>query len=319
MPSLALVSWGIRGTVILIGILGNILSYFVFSRTVFRKNSISVYCRALAIFDCFTISQLATDIALVFYDIYPADLSDTWCKLSFYINTAGSSIPAWILVAFAVDKTMSMRKSQRFEFMKKRSFQYGAIAVIVLFNLILYIEIPILIHRIPSPDTNALSCTTSSIAFENIISGIVLFQANLIPFGVMMASSILIIRVIGKSRRKSIVAKMAIQKRKSRDFKFAITSLTFNFVFITLRVPLVLYYILNSVGIDFGNDFFQIATLLFFMNASISFLVYFVSNSLFRRELAIMLTLRRPLHRSETNQLNSTIVITVRPMPSVEI
>lgn len=51
-----------RITVISLELLGNIISFMVFSRKTFRNNSISTYFRALAVFDCLTIIQLIKDV-----------------------------------------------------------------------------------------------------------------------------------------------------------------------------------------------------------------------------------------------------------------
>lgn len=317
MPSLAYITYGTRGSVNLVGILGNIISFVIFSRSAFSKNSIGVYCRALALFNCFTLNQLAADVALFFYDSYPPDFIDIYCKLSYYITVVGSSITAWILVAFSVDKMLSMKKQPRFDFIKKRSFQLGLIVGIFFFHLVLYIELPILLYSGLDPKLNETKCIKP---YDSIIGALYLVEASLIPFIVMVYSSVVIIRTIGQSRRKSIVGKEAVRKRRTRDFKFALTSLSLNFLFISLKLPLVLFYALSSVGFLLNDDYFQIATLLFFANASISFFVYVASNSLFRRELVDCVNIRRRsslVRPADTMHRRSTL-ITVRPLPSIE-
>lgn len=307
----------IRVNVHILGILGNIASFVIFSRPVFKKNSINVYCRALAIFDCFTLNQLYTDMNLVLFNTFPPDYSEPFCKIFYYISIAGSSIPGWILVAFSVDKMLSMRKLQKFDFIKRRSFQFGMIAIVAVINLLLYLEIPILIKLKPDGH-NSTQCTTSAMPHDDVIGAVYLIEASLVPFIIMVWCSVVIIRIIGSSRRKSIIGKQAVKKRRSRDFKFALTSLTFNVLFIVLKVPLVLYYIVYSTGHDLGEEIYQIATLMFFLNAAISFLVYMVSNSLFRKELYLLMHIQRFTRITETIQMQTT-VITVRPMPSIDI
>lgn len=164
-----------RAVVNLLGIIGNIISFIVFCRSVFRKNSISVYCCALAIFDCFTINQLYIDICLIF-DYYPPDNSEIICKIYFYISSAFSSIPPWILVTFSVDKMLSMRKTQKFEFMNKRSFQIGIIAVFAIANILLFSEIPVLLVRVPRELENYsyLTCDSTAMPYINIVGALLL-------------------------------------------------------------------------------------------------------------------------------------------------
>ena len=73
-----------RIAVITIGLIGNLITFIVFSRPVFSKNSISTYCRALAIFDCFSIYELVADVGLVSFNYFVPQKSDIGCKLYYY-------------------------------------------------------------------------------------------------------------------------------------------------------------------------------------------------------------------------------------------
>ena len=309
-----------RAVVNLLGIIGNIISFIVFCRPVFRKNSISVYCCALAIFDCFTINQLYVDICLIF-DYYPPELSDIVCKIFYYITTAFSNIPAWILVAFSIDKMLSMKKSQRFEFVKTRSFQFGIIAMSAIANILIFSEVLVLLVRVPEPDSSeynstnlTLACDLAAMPYISIFGTLYLIIGSILPFAIMVYSSVSIVKLITTSRRKSIGdgKQAAIRRRKSRDFKFAVTSLTFNFSFIALKLPLVLYYVLSSIGVNTPYAYFNVSSLLFFINSSISFIVHFVSNSIFRKELCLLLRINTsvPVEHAQST------VITVRPLHS---
>lgn len=91
-----------RVIIISLGLLGNIISFIIFSRKTFRKNSISTYCRALAVLDCIIIIEL---IHIVHYIINStkldfSNLTDATCKIFYYLSAQYGSIPAWILVAF---------------------------------------------------------------------------------------------------------------------------------------------------------------------------------------------------------------------------
>ena len=280
-----------RTVVNLIGIIGNIISFIVFCRPVFRKNSISVYCCALAIFDCFTLNQLIMDINILF-DYFPPNYSDIICKVFYYITIAFSGIPAWILVAFSIDKILSMKNS-KFVFFKKRSFQIGIIAVFAIANILIFSEILVFLKRVPIYPNNSidLMCDLTYMPYISIVVGLYLLEASLIPFVIMFCSSVFIVRLLVQSRRRIIGDgnNASVQNRKGKEFKFAVISLTFNCLFITLKLPLAMFYILSSIGILMPYSYINLATLLFFINSSISFLVHFISNSIFRKELGIII------------------------------
>lgn len=308
--------FGFRASVSLLGIVGNAISFAVFSRQVFANNSISVYCRALAIFNSFTIVQIYVDVSSLF-GFYPQHAWDAVCKIFIYTPPALSSIPAWILVAFALDKLLTMKKSQRFDFVKKRWFQMGFVAAVALIHVLAYSEILVLLNRWPDPPNSTdFYCLSANLPGNNIIGAIYLLEASLVPFAIMFTSSLSIYKMLKMSRRRSIGDGMvaAAKRRKSRDIKFAVTSLTFNVLFIVLKLPFVMYYVFRSFGLDLGTYFFDLASILFFVNASISFLVYYVSNSIFRNELFSILMLNK---RNQIEAAQST-VINVRPIHTIE-
>jgi hypothetical protein len=62
------------------GVIGNIISFIVFSRKPFLKNPVSIYCRALAIFDMFIIYSGVLDFYVI---LYHAFISTTTIQMRF--------------------------------------------------------------------------------------------------------------------------------------------------------------------------------------------------------------------------------------------
>lgn len=295
------IMYSIQIAVILMGLTGNLVSFLVFSRPTFAKNSISTYCRALAIFESFTIVELFTNFYLILYNYFIGMYSNSLCKAFYYVLIGFASIPGWILIAFSFDKLLSLRKAKTV--MKKRFVQYSIITGIVLCNLLLYIEIPIFLELTPVQfyGVTILMCDTSTLAFSQALRVMFMVESSILPFIIMLALSIATIRLIRNSRRTVNTSRAC---RKNRDLKFAVTSLVFNFLFIFLKLPMVVIYL---VGLDqFDDYFFQVAILLYFVNYSISFFVHFVSNSLYRRELFVLIGLRRARRQSIGTSLQST-------------
>ena len=283
-----------RMVIISIGTLGNILSFVIFSRNTFRKNSISTYCQALAIFDCFAIVDLIVSSAYLGSNstVFLPFTSDAWCKFYIYSSVGFSTIPAWILVAFSIDKTLSMRRSS-IQILKKKWFQWSVVSFVVLFNFFLYLEVPILLKLEPYPPFPVIYyCDLSTIKYFDVIILVYLFESNIIPFLAMIATSTAIIRNIYHSRKTVERAGKIDKERRSRDSRFAISSLAFNVLYVVFKLPLAVYYILNEYNINLGDYFQQIAMFAFFLNSSSSFFIHFFSNGLFRKEFFILFRLR---------------------------
>lgn len=295
-----------RVIIMIIGILGHILSFIVFSQPVFRKNSISAYCRTLAVFECFTVNQLISDISLAFFKTYLPISSHTYCKIFYFISSAFSSIPGWILVFFSFDKMISMRQqvSDKLDFIKKRSFQFATIGFIVLANLVIYSEIAILLNVVVFNLTTfedgsestfriVYSCDLENMQFSGFVNWFYLFESSVIPFGLMTFTSVVIVRWLIRSRKsleKSSRDVQQIKERRTRDVKFAITSLALNVLFVVLKLPMTLYYLLDLYGRWKSAEFYNFCIELFFLNSSITFFVHLISNSLFRKQLKMFLS-----------------------------
>jgi hypothetical protein len=137
----------LRIPMMVIGLVGNVLSFLVFSRRKFTDHSISIYCRALAISDSFTLYQLVFDIIYYAFNILLSSQSEFWCKLNFYLIISLSSTSTWILVAFSLDKMVQvLGKTQKYPYIKKKKFQLIVVCSIVVLHALLYSFIPILLE-----------------------------------------------------------------------------------------------------------------------------------------------------------------------------
>jgi hypothetical protein len=276
-----------RAMIVLLGILGNIISFIVFSRKTFRNNSISTYCRALAVLDCLTIIELIENVYRIVNFrsyIFFSNESDIWCKLFYYLSAQYSAIPAWILVAFSVDKMLNMRISPP-QMLKSKLFQWMIVTGIVLLHFILYIELLTSLKLEISPFNktyynSSYVCNYTFLSYFYPLLYAQLSETCIIPFAIMIVTSCITISLLIRSRSHLERTGNADKRRRMRDIKFAISSLAFNVVFIAFKMPFFISYFL------FKNfDFNQIAFLFFLVNCSSNFFIHFATNSIFRREL----------------------------------
>ena len=282
-----------RITVISIGILGNIISFIVFSRKTFRNNSISTYCQALSILDCLIIIEIINSTYSLINDTaYFQDWNDSTCKIFYYLSMQVTAIPGWILVAFSVDKMLNMRTSTP-NIIRSKIFQWSVVAAIVIFHLLLYSELLISLKVEPIVFMPSVKiCNFPFLTYFYPFLYAELVETCLIPFLVMIVTSIVTIRLLLRSG--GLVEKSGVRnkKRRSRDIKFAISSLAFNAFFIAFKTPFLVAYIVTR-GENFNNDYFmQISFFLFLFYCSSNFFIHFATNSIFRRELFIIFRLK---------------------------
>lgn len=291
----------IRIAIIISGLIGNIR----------RNNSISTYYRAIAIFDCFTIFDLIVSIGLVFFDTFYATYSDATCKLYFYVGMAFGSIPGWILIGFSIDKVLSMKRIGTNIF-KKKSVHYGYILAVVLTNLLLYIGLPIYL-QVTHFNVFGMTfdvCDSSTLSFGGFISTIYLVEGSLLPFSIMLTTSIYSIKIIRDSAKNIERSSNGnVADRNSRDFKFAITSGVFNISFIVLKLPLTMVVFLANFipGLLTAYDLLSVVATISFIHYSSSFLIHLMSNSIFRRELISFIKGGIPTNLRSFKLTNNTV------------
>ena len=287
---------GVRLAVMLAGLIGNIITIIIFSRPVFQKNSISIYCRALAVFESYTIVHLAYEFGIAFFGYYLGNYSDLLCILYTYVNTAFGPIPGWILIAFSIDKLLNMKNIGN-SLIKKLSFQLIIIASIVMFNLLLYIEIPIYqrLKVYTYGNMTYVLCSVSTLPFGVIVSWIYLIEGNILTFLIMIVTSVISIRLIRKSSKNVSPQLVSSDTRRKRDIKFAVTSIAFNLMFIVLRLPVIMISVLSFFipSLALATLPTAILYLLYFVNNSNGLIVHLVSNNIFRREFLVLFRLKK--------------------------
>ena len=284
---------------VIIGILGNIISFVVFARKTFRKNPVSIYCCALALFDVISLSfSSVMDFYYILYNNFIRSNSDAICASFGYGYFAFSSIPSWILVAFSIERTLNLKKVTNAK--KKLAVHFSIVLAIILSHLLLYIEIPIYLRLFPRKVNNITlyACEPTTLSFGNAMNVVYNIESSALPFLIMIISSLITIKMLRDSRRQVEMMGSVAEKRKSRDRKFAITSITFNVLFIVLKMP---YLVCISIGFYYVNYYvYQVSYAMFFLNFSINFFVHFFSNSIFRKELTVIVKIRKPSSDSTT-------------------
>jgi hypothetical protein len=286
-------------TIIAIGFIGNLLTIIIFLRKTFRNNSISTYCISLAAVECLAIFQMINDIGYIANNAYIINQTELGCKFFSMNGMLITIIPPYIMVAFSIDKLLSMRTNS-IAIIKKKWFQWSIVAAIVIFNTALYICYPILIKR-SEIFPGYFICNPTTIGFFQIFIIVTIFETSLIPFLILTTVSILTIRALFKSRNSVERTGNLSKDRKSRDRRFAISSVTFNTMYIVLQMPSAVYFTLVAFYSYYDAYYFAGANLLFYLNCSLGFVIHIVTNSLFRREFLILFRLDNRIGTTSSN------------------
>jgi hypothetical protein len=283
---------------IAVGLVGNLLTFLVFSREKFRNNSIGIYIRALAISDSFTVYRLVYNICQYFFNIRLNVLSNFMCKFYYFMTISLTSISIWTLVAFSVDKMIHvLGKSQKFPFMNKKSFQLAVVIANALVHVVIYSFIPILVELKQIPGFNGTTipfCFLQTIPNYKYINMFDLIEADFLPFVVLMITTCITVRCLFKSRNNlEATQQRSLRERRAKDVKFAINSIALNVLAVTFNTPISIAYLITIPNAAVFGLFFSICAFLYTVNYSILFFVNLAFNSIFRNELFLMLRLRK--------------------------
>ena len=274
-------------------IAGSIMSFIIFSRRSFSNNSIQVYFKSLAISDLYVLMPFFLGVIGAIMNVSFANRSDFICKISNFVSVGLSAIPGWILVFYSIDRLFTVSMTRRFEFRKKKWFQYTVIFGILVANCALYSPMFVLVGvlNVTTSDGFDQSCDSTSL----VIPIIYLVESSLVPFGIMILTTGLILRALVKSRRRASIAPTGHKRitRRGRDIKFAFNSLVLNIVFIALTSPQIFHYIFPEDDYLLNDLVTTICYVIFYLNSALHFWIHLAVNSIFRNQVLVMIGLRR--------------------------
>jgi hypothetical protein len=301
-------------TVAIISLIANILSFYIFSRKKFKNTIFSFYFRVSILFYSLYLIILIDFYVSREWNIDFRIHSNWTCKLRYYYANVMTPIPHYIMAFVSIDRFLTIVHPTKFLFRNKISFKLGFCFGSTLFNLIYYVP-DLLFYGLQVEIDNQTSFEnkTSCKRNETFLSYLNFLNDALVPFGIMMIFTILLIKSIHESRKRarssSVSATSSISKSnrsKSKDIRFAISSIVVNlvFIFLTLQAYSILF-------IDYFYDLFLLSDLFFLFYyckfGSVFFVSYF-TNSIFRNEFRLMIGLNHQTKRSNQNRnLKSTV------------
>jgi hypothetical protein len=315
----------------------NALAFLVYSRRRFSRASsslasASLYWRTLLAADTFGLLLYVVDVLHNAYGIDVVSHSSLTCSTLYYVLYVLSALSPWTLVLISFDRMAFISFPLRMTFCKRRSFQLRALAAVLVYCFVYYLEIvfysryeyldvelaPSLeyFHSIFSlmrwPLVNSNSNTTMTmISYEaekqcfwsktsiEIIFYMDAINFTFLPFVAMLVMTAFTLRSIFASRRKLNIS----QHRNgisSRDVQFAITSIVSNVAFLAMTLPLNIYYLtsiatdrINDASNTFGTTLNAALNLVYYSYHGSSLAINLVFNSIFREELFVMLRIAK--------------------------
>jgi len=283
--------------IILIGLITNLFCLIIFRGKKFKNTIFSTYYTFYVIFEIIIQTTIIKFFLQETLKINFSILSNFSCKFTVFFTFVNYPIASWLLVIISIDRYLSISFPSKYLFRKKNLFQNLTCSFVIGFNLCLYI--PYLfgfVQQIKLNETNQTktyekTCLTPRLWMDFID----LFQSTLIPFSFMIIFTSLTIKTVYYSRKSNPNNSI----NKSKDIKFAISSILINILFLLFNLPILIVETMKRNTNIFENlkDFYSIIYLsaLFFsyFNTTITFFINYFVNSMFKKGFKELFSLKQ--------------------------
>ena len=281
-----------------IGLTGNMMIAYIFTRKSFRKLPMFRYLLLNNIINMFNLFMIWPSSLP---NVFKMNTSGLNCKLKQYISYVVYEYSPWLLVVCDVDRLMSVKYSTRFQF--RLQSKYQAFIVILILIILMLIDIPFLfVYDIRDAGENSTVCGYGEANYKIgfYLDLMVLFIALIIPFIIMIVSSVIIAHHLITHKKKLEGNK----KRKfNKELKFVKVIFAVSLFSLICNLPysiLVITYALSSISY-FNSFLFIIVNDITFIDFSFKFFVYLFSNKLFRKEFLSLVVFWKKRLSEEVN------------------
>ncbi len=292
----------IPSILLVLGTVGNCLSFATFSRKTTRGSVTALLFRALAVGDTLVlISFILPDTIVLILNLNIA--VTVVCKLFRCGCQAGSHFSVWVLSTIAVERFMAVT----FPYKVKKWFTLTAIRCIVVFYAVgaVALAIPILMYYDATIKYGQVICTVSKANQSNlymryIISWIFTVLYSFLPFLTLLFCSMAIIYQVAHARvKRQQMASVNDPSKQASNNNMTVILLIISFAFLILSTPSGVFLIYRRVSLGISHSPAYIAkvrlvqvifAIMMYLNHSLNFVFYCISGTRFRQELIIMLT-----------------------------
>ena len=316
-------------TILIAGLIGNTVCFLVYSRKNFAKTTCGHYLKALSIADiAFNLAHLQTFLYQGL-GLNITNFSPVSCKLFSFGILATGPISAWIEALVSFDRAVNIGAPNKLRFLQKKRNMNLIMAAVLLLQFGLYSPILYYFELVEGMNRQNITnlnngnnatqateiaplCSGTSPRYIQVLNWYDLFNSTIIPFTVMLASTIVILvklratrstvsvklETISPNSSQSRTAKSSDQhkKRQHRDFQFAVTSVSLCLLFFVLNIGKTLYFLLSSYDI-IPFELFQVLASSFGLfsaaDFSLKIIIYLLVNNHFRSEFLSMIKCKR--------------------------
>jgi hypothetical protein len=271
-----------------LGIVLNIISIFIFMRPSLNKTNMGFIFTMLALVD--TISLFYYFLVVRPNNVFGYTVN-FFCGMSSYLRRTIFNYSSWIQAYVSVDRFVSIYFPSRAVFFKKKTFSlFIMLAILCLVLLTNFTNLMTYPVTQINPANNRTSTTCFTPREWQIVTPIIAMLMRIcIPFAIMIIFNTLISMRLFDSKKK------ILNRKASKEYRFALVTLSMDIVFFLFYLPVGINLILNVVDVFSDvlnppqvnanfNFYSNISQLIAISYHAIFFIINMIFNSLFRNE-----------------------------------
>jgi len=276
--------------VIILGAIGNAFGMVVISQKQLKEMGPQKIFICMFALDCIYFTLIFHPYLAYMFNINVTSMSTAACKTYWYSRYSMAFISPMMNVYSSVERFISITFPQKKLFLQKKSVQYIYIALITVANVLLAINVAIFFDIVyvntvvNGTQTSQIQyCDFANLSWQEISGYIDLVSRVIIPAGLMIIFSFLIIGSIFNSRKRIAARIVGNQSNQhatfKKDVRFAVICVALNIFYIMFSLPVSVVVLLPNY-ID--NEYYIIFSYLFFVAYSSNFYLMLSFNRLFR-------------------------------------
>jgi hypothetical protein len=282
--------WLIPISLLIAGLLGNLIGFFAFLRLKLSKHPTSFMYKSMALIDfAYLCSQM---IGIINQNLNQLIFLEKSCQVYIYMNNSIRTISSYILVYISLERLIWMC-FPKLKLLKVFNFQQMILVFVFVISFSIFLTIFFLNDSNQKGLLSEYSCQLFE-SQEHIILEINLIYSHVVPFALMMFISMTLLCLIIKSKLKMISLNTRKDRKKfKKELRFSVTSVIFNFNFI----------VFNSIPFSclthfiFFKNYFRIFLYFYLFGFCSKFYILAYFNPIFRKELYFMVEFKSKLKR----------------------
>ena len=255
-----------------IGMLGNSLVIYIFTRPQFLKVSMFRYWVAETIAD---IINLLSNWLSVFPNFFYVNQLSISCKIFYYLYYVPFQLSPWMLAFSSIDRVLSVKYPTTSKI--RNNFKYQLTAITSAIIVVSLVNIPIIWYHDVIEDQG---CVTTDLTIQFYLDILNLLIMTLLPFMIMVVSTCLIWQQL-LMKKKNL--KQENKKRYHKDVQLIKILCIMDIYFLVLNLPYAIYVIVCDIlKINaFDTLALYVTAILAYGFSAFNFFIYIIFNKLF--------------------------------------